>query len=398
MNKMFLLLLWGGLLWGVRTAHAQDKRYQYPGFLRNAYFGVNVGYIHYPFTNANLQPGYTAAAVKIPPVAVKMLLIGHQFNKHVAAQISYMRPVNWVEYRDVNGDQKKHSVWMNIGALTVKGQAPVAKKISLYGEGGFALVTRNGFEINNAPVVKDATYGSVLLGGGLQYHINKKWDLLLGGVWSPANEKHDQPYTIFFSGGFNYHLRALSKEKVERNAKAGYHFPLNLLQVGYSTNVLGYGANKFFSDDGLPIFWGGDAVVSQGLTIQYHRNIFRSRKVFSLDWGAGASWWRSRELKQDFFTFSLFPMMRFTPIRTRSADIYFNYAVAGPTYISRVMIDNENTGRHFTFYDFMGMGLFAGKNKKLNAEIRIGHYSNGNIFPSNAGVKVPLTFNAGYCF
>ncbi|MBK6826807.1 MAG: acyloxyacyl hydrolase [Chitinophagaceae bacterium] len=28
--------------------------------------------------------------------------------------------------------------------------------------------------------------------------------------------------------------------------------------------------------------------------------------------------------------------------------------------------------------------------------IRIAHYSNGNLFPQNDGVKIPLTFNLGY--
>jgi hypothetical protein len=46
----------------------------------------------------------------------------------------------------------------------------------------------------------------------------------------------------------------------------------------------------------------------------------------------------------------------------------------------------------------MGLGIFAGTNRQVNAEVRIGHYSNGNIFPDNEGVKVPLTFNVGFTF
>jgi hypothetical protein len=46
----------------------------------------------------------------------------------------------------------------------------------------------------------------------------------------------------------------------------------------------------------------------------------------------------------------------------------------------------------------MGIGMFSGKKRKFNSEIRIGHYSNGNIFPDNKGIKIPLTFNAGYTF
>jgi hypothetical protein len=72
--------------------------------------------------------------------------------------------------------------------------------------------------------------------------------------------------------------------------------------------------------------------------------------------------------------------------------------VAGPTYISKVLIDGEETGRHFTFQDVMGIGIFAGEKKNINAGIRIAHYSNGNLFPQNNGVMIPLSFSLGYAF
>ena len=79
-------------------------------------------------------------------------------------------------------------------------------------------------------------------------------------------------------------------------------------------------------------------------------------------------------------------------------DAYFYYSVAGPTYISKKIIDHIDTGEHFTFQDNMGVGMFFGEKRNLNAEIRIGHYSNGNIFPLNGAVKIPLSLNFGYAF
>jgi hypothetical protein len=46
----------------------------------------------------------------------------------------------------------------------------------------------------------------------------------------------------------------------------------------------------------------------------------------------------------------------------------------------------------------MGAGIFAGEKKRINAEVRIAHYSNGNLIPKNDGVKIPLTFNVGWTF
>ena len=90
--------------------------------------------------------------------------------------------------------------------------------------------------------------------------------------------------------------------------------------------------------------------------------------------------------------------MRFTAIRSKGADIYLFYQVAGPTFLSKRYIDFMDTGRKFTFRDFMGGGAFLGKEKKLNAEINIGHFSNGNIYPENPGVKIPLSLNVGYAW
>lgn len=203
---------------------------------------------------------------------------------------------------------------------------------------------------------------------------------------------------VFYSTGFNYNMLPLSKERVEKNSNSGFIFPKNLIQVGYSTNHFSYAANNFVSEGKIPIFWGGDAEVEKGVSLHYQRNIFHGRKLFSLDWGTSLSFWKSKNKNDQFYTFSVFPLFRFTFLRTRPADLYFYYSVAGPTFISKTTIDSVNTGKHFTFQDLMGIGTFAGKNRHINAEVRIGHYSNGNIFPNNDGVKIPLTFNLGYSF
>jgi hypothetical protein len=102
--------------------------------------------------------------------------------------------------------------------------------------------------------------------------------------------------------------------------------------------------------------------------------------------------------RNDFLSLSVYPLFRFTPIRTKPADVYVSYSLAGPTFISKFVIDGRETGRNFTLQDFLGFGFYASKDRHFNAEIRIGHYSNGNILPQNPGIKVPLTFNLGYAF
>src|SRR4051812_27436337 len=83
--------------------HAQDKRAQYPGVLKKSFFGLSVGYINYHFSATQLEPGYTVASIHVPHTAVRLVLFGYRFNKNISAAITYMRPISFVEYKNING-------------------------------------------------------------------------------------------------------------------------------------------------------------------------------------------------------------------------------------------------------------------------------------------------------
>ena len=377
---------------------AQDQPAPYPRFLLNSYVGVQLGYIDYPFSGSQVQPGFQAQTIRIPHLAARVFLIGHEFNKYFSAQISDMRPVEWVEYRNVNGDQGRHSVWMNVAGLTAKARLPLTKTVSVYGEGGLGLVTRKGFAINRAPVVYDASYATVLLGGGLECRLNDNWSLLAGVTAVPGRSADQQPRTLFFSGGFDYTVRHLPARQVDTDSATGPVWPKNIVQIGYVTDALGYGANDFVSKGAVPVFWTGSVQVANGLSLNYQRNLLQTRRFFALDWGASVSSWKSRKMDERFYTASVYPVARFIAVRTNPLELYFSYSLAGPALITRTSIDGEATGRAFTFQDFMSAGLFLGRKRRVSAEVRIAHYSNGNLFPQNPGVTIPLGFYLGTSF
>ena len=379
---------------------AQDSRTQYPPLLTKSYFEVNIGYINYPFSEKQLEPGYTVERISVSHIAPRIIL-GYNFNKYLSAQISYMRPIKWVHYNNVNGEGFNYHIHMNIGGVTMKANIPIKEKFKIYGEGGLGLITRGGSHSNlelEQIIVKDAVIASFLFGAGLKYQANQKWGFMLSTAFSPAHSDPNQPYTVYYSGGFSFNMTPLTSETVEANARSGYIFPHNMIQLGYATNAFGYGVNKLVSEGKIPIFWGGKAEIKQGISIHYQRNAFHGRKYFSLDWGTSFSYWVSRENGDKFWTLSIYPLFRFTLLHLKPFDFYLNYSLAGPTYISGLKIDDYETGPKFTFQDFMGMGCYFGKNRNINAEIRIAHYSNGNLFPHNEGLKIPLTFNLGYTF
>src|SRR4029450_2358330 len=198
----------------------------------------------------------------------------------------------------------------------------------------------------------DSHYAAPLAGGGVEYHLTPAWDLTAGVLYSPGRSHDAQPRSIFTSGGFRYTMRPLAQERVEANRGSGAIFPVNVLQLELSTGY-GYGVNRFVSRQ-LPVFWFGNVNVDRGVAVHYTRNVFHSRRLFALDVGAGVSRWRSQGDRNRFSTLSIYPLLRFTFLRTTLADVYAVYSLAGPTYISQTLIDERDTGNHFTFQDFMG--------------------------------------------
>ena len=379
--------------------NAQDDRAQYPEFLSKAYFGLSVGSITYPFTNQHLPSIYRAGEVRVPHLAPRLTLLGYRFTDNLSARITYMRPVNWPAFANINGDRADHSMWMNVGGLTLKARTtPGKRKPSFYGESGLGLITRRGFDVGGKPAVKSVSYAGVLLGGGVELPLNDSWAIDTNVVWAPGKKSVQQPHTLFAGSGFVYQMRRLPQDRVDRNRNGGYVFPKNLVQVAVTSNSVGFGVNHFVSEGAVPVFWGGGVEVRRGVAVNLQRNVFHTRRIFSFDLGTSFGLWESSQLRQRFSTVSVYPLMRFTAIRTDAADVYMNYSIAGPTFISRASIDQANTGRNFTFRDYLGLGVYAGRAKKWNAELNIGHFSNGNIFPDNAGIKIPLTLYLGYAF
>jgi len=387
------------LLVRVLLLDAQDDRTQYPRLLSKAYFGLNVGSIGYRFTNQDLASGYRAGEVRVPRLAPRLTLLGYRFTDNLSARITYLRPVNWAAFVNVNGDRSDHSVWMNVGGLTLKARTTPRKgKPSLYGEAGLGLITRKGFEISGSPVVKGVSYAAVLAGGGVEIPVNDRWAIDTNVTWAPGKQSVQQPHTLFVGSGFVYEMRRLPQDRVDRNRSGGYAFPKMLVQAAFTTDAAGFGLNGFVSKGAVPVFWDGDVEVRRGYAVNLQRNVFHTRRIFSFDVGTSLGFWESAQLRQDFTTVSVYPLARLTPIRTAVADVYMNYSMAGPTLISRVNIDQANTGRSFTFRDFAGVGVYAGSTKRWNAELNIGHFSNGNVFPVNPGIKIPLTLYLGYAF
>ena len=374
-----------------------DTRTQYPAFLTDSYFTVNVGSIGYLFSGTQLQPGFQAESIDKPRLAVRVDFFGHHFTKNLSAQVTYMRPVQFVAYNNVNGKAGSSQVSNAYAGLTFVWDVPLNARVSAYGEGGYGVTSRSGITINGKAALEPAHYAAGLVGGGFAFHATPNTDVMLGATYSPGRQSFNQPSTRLFTTGIRYQMRPLPAAEVAANREAGFAFPANVVRLGFTTNVLTYGVNDLFSRK-IPIFWGGNVETRNGFTLDYQRNVFHTKKVFAFDLGASASYWTSNANRELFRTLSVYPLFRFFLARIEPADVYFSYSLAGPTFVSRTVIDGLETGERFTFQDFMGVGAFLGKTRRVNAELGIKHFSNGNLFTTNASIKVPLTLTLGLTF
>lgn len=375
-------------------------------FLSKAFYSINFGGIFYPFSNNNLIDGYKTDTYSKNYFSGRLLL-GYKLKPNLALQFGTLRPASWFKFDNINNIGYERSVWINAWTLSLKQNINLNKKLSVFGEAGVANVTRVGFSINDKVIYSDAHFGSVLYGFGFNYKLNDKFRLNLNGTFIPEKEKHNQPSISQVTFGFEYHINKLTEEKAEQFENNKYFFPNNLIQVSYGTSKVGFGMNRFFGMSlkvgnfesfGIPVFWVGEVKAANTFSVTYQKLAFRTEKIFSLDWGVSVTYFNTEATNEKVLAFSVFPSMRFYLMRRKNFDFYTNYSLIGPTYLTVKNIDKLNTGPKITFQDTMGFGVFFGKKRSYNAELRIMHYSNGNNFPQNAGVAVPIQFTFGKTF
>ncbi len=405
MKKLVLSILLVFISLNLISQEVEKQKTKFTNFLANSYYSINLGGVFYPFSNDNLIDGYQTETFSKNRFSGRLLL-GHKLREDLSVQFGTMRPASWFKYDNINNIGYERSVWINAWSLSLKKDFKLSKKTSFYTEAGVANLTRFGFSINDKVIYDDAHYASLIYGFGLQYRLTDKWRLSANGTFLPKSTKHNQPSISQLSLGFEYHLQQLDDKTADEYAKNKYFFPNNIFQFSYGTGEIGFGFNQFFGMSlpvgnfesfGIPVFWVGEVKANQAVSLTYQRLIYRSEKIFSLDWGVSATYFQSRG-KTDVFAFSIFPVLRFYLLRKPKFDFYTNYSIIGPAYISKADIDGFKSGPNITYQDTMGFGVFFGEKRKYNFELRIMHYSNGNIFTRNDGVAIPIQFTFGKTF
>lgn len=146
-----------------------------------------------------------------------------------------------------------------------------------------------------------------------------------------------------------------------------------------------------------PIFWSATTKVKNGVQLIYSRLVYNNKGRFGVVIGATVSHYKAFN-GDSFYAETIYPELRYWYIRSQHVDLYFSYSVAGPTILSRRVIDHKDLGGYFIFQDFLGLGMSIGRRRAFTVDVRLVHYSNGDIFPKNPGFDVPVVVYLGYSF
>lgn len=171
-------------------------------------------------------------------------------------------------------------------------------------------------------------------------------------------------------------------------------FLKNELSAGFYENSF---MNVHIKHPPSPIYWTASTKADNGFMLMYQRNIYHTEKHFSINVGGSTSAWKRQN--QTIGAFSAFVAFQFWLFDTHYVHPYIMYSIAGPTLLTRHRYGPANLGESFIFQDVLGIGAQIGHSTRaLNLELKLVHYSNGDIFPRNSGFDIPIVFALGYSF
>ncbi len=145
-----------------------------------------------------------------------------------------------------------------------------------------------------------------------------------------------------------------------------------------------------------PIFWTASDKANGGMQLTYLQMLYHTKQHFSAYWGASASGWNGGGDNNNIAT--LFVSMRFWLHQWHYLSPYFMASYAGPSLMSVQHFNGHNLGSHFIWQDYLGIGMMLGPKQNIDLNVRLLHYSNGDVFPTNPGFDVPIVVTVGFAF
>jgi hypothetical protein len=134
-------------------------------------------------------------------------------------------------------------------------------------------------------------------------------------------------------------------------------------------------------------FWSAGRKANDGISLSYENTVYHNDRWFSVNVGINTAHYGDKDDSIELV--SLFFTPRFWFFNYKKVAFYFNISAGGLTLLSKDNYKGRFLGSHFTFQDYIGLGMKIGHEKAIEIAFNFYHYSNASLFPPNPGFDVP---------
>jgi hypothetical protein len=163
---------------------------------------------------------------------------------------------------------------------------------------------------------------------------------------------------------------------------------------GYDNRVLSKTVPKLPK----PWMWTARLKVDRSLSVGLERELIHN-SYGAIFMGANLSYFETLySIPDEMTAVSVYLLSRLYIIKRKGVELFVLYSPAGPTMLSQKVFSTTQWSLPFVFQNQIGFGLYLKNYADLECTIKQCHYSNGDLFPKNGGVDIPLSVGLSFRF
>ncbi|MCH9621993.1 MAG: hypothetical protein S4CHLAM20_14260 [Chlamydiia bacterium] len=139
-----------------------------------------------------------------------------------------------------------------------------------------------------------------------------------------------------------------------------------------------------------PFMWKARLKVDRAVILGYEHKVYEASYVTVYAGVSGGNLQTFRALQDSLWVGSLYLMARVYLLKKPSFQAFILYSPAGPSLLSKNTFATTGYTNRFVFQDQFGLGLSFSKNASIEFYIKQYHFSNGELFPVNGGIDIPV--------
>jgi hypothetical protein len=147
---------------------------------------------------------------------------------------------------------------------------------------------------------------------------------------------------------------------------------------------------------GKPLMWDAKLKVDRAIMLSYERDLYHFGRYLELYSGISGGFLESFGEKEDSIqTFGGYLMARLYFVKVRNFQMFFMWSPAGPSFLTKREFATTEFSNLFVFQDQFGIGIRVKGKREYDFFVKLYHFSNGDIFPINGGIDIPLLIGFG---